>query len=301
MDCRLIGIVMKRIFILLVTLLCSNVYSQQISDMAEVAITQYEQWSIEGETYEIAQTVITGGALFTVHAVVEHQPVMDDYNRKIAKKIAIHAIKNGYLGNSLKYNNYNEEQFYINNEIIGVALIKIINPITREMSGSKFAFEVNELLPELSTIPIIESPETFTEKEQRNLIDNIKKIIKTRRFDDIYNLYSTNALKDINDDNKMQSRVFMSLVKEYIFEESESFTIYIGEKSGIKGFQYYLPIKVVPVSDDTLILDAYLQLTIIDDKPKYGLYGVMLNFVDYNSLRKLYTKSEPVEFEVLND
>lgn len=278
----------------------SSILYAQITDYSEIRISSYEQWNINGEIYEIAQTVITGSALFTVHAVVDHQPVMDDYNEEIAKKIAIFAVQNGYLENALLLNKYSE-QFYIMDGIIGVALIKILNPITQEMSGAKFAFELNEISSGIENISTIELPVTFTYIAQSQLKENISDIIATRRFDDLYNLFSKNTLDIIDEDSRLQLRVIFSLAKEYIFDESESFTIYIGEQNGVKTFHHYIPITVIPVSDETQKLKAFLQVLIIDEIKSYGIHGIMLNFTDLDSMRILHGVSGSVKFPVVKD
>jgi len=271
--------VRKTLFTVLLIICISNIYSQ-VSEYNEVPITLEEKWEINGINYNIKQTVITGNRLFTVHVIVDHKPEMDEYNKNIAKKIARYAIEYGYLENALQYNTYSS-QFNIFDSIVGIALIYIDETQENRISGSRFVIERDEFTDiEVKTIPL---PLSFNRDEQVKLFNKIDSIISSRYFEDLIDLYSPNALDDIDvEDTKLKTTMNFSLAKEISIQEEGSFIVYIGSKAGVKGFQYFIPMEIIPISDLTKTIKGYIHLQIIDEKPKYGIYGVTLNVVDIN-------------------
>lgn len=273
----------------------------QTSEFSEVPITSFEKWNIDGTIYDIPQTVITGGLLFTVHAIVNHNPLMDETNKQIARDLASYAIQNGFLGNALKYTQYDSDKFYVSNEMIGVSLIHIVDHETMDLQGVRFAFEVSELAPGLIYIPEINGPASFNTHSRKELKDQIKEIVESRNFKDIYTLISPDIIQEISEEEIEQAHVFMSLVNQYVFDEKASFTVYLGNKNGINGYNHYIPVTVIPEADHTQRLDAFFQILIIDEKPQHKIYNIMLNFSKYEIMRVLFGGEGGVEFPVLTD
>ncbi|MBN1648184.1 MAG: hypothetical protein JW874_09140 [Spirochaetales bacterium] len=242
-------------FIILFILINPLLFAQ-VSDYSEMPITYPEVWSINGIDYQIPQTVITGNALYTIHAIVDFQPSMDSECEEIARAIARYAILNGYLNNALKYNLYNPE-FHIFPEVIGVALIHIDNTETGEISGSRFGIILEDLFQDPYEVIEFILPESFNIQSELELKSTLEEIIKSRRFGRVLELYSENALDDFdNDDARMRIQVMWSLAEDIKFQ-GDSFFIYTGQKSGINGYDFYFPIEIIPVADNSIKIKAY--------------------------------------------
>ncbi len=270
---------LKRLILLQIILLISNNLFSQVSDYGESPVTMNETWNIDGVDYTIMQTVITGNRLYTIHVVVDHVPIMDEINKNIAKEIVTYAIEEGYLNNALKFNPYSD-QFNIFDTIVGVALIHIDDPETNTMSGSRFVIDRSEL-GDLK-IKDIELPKSFTNANKKSLISKIESIIESRYFEDLLDLYSPNALNDFDVKvSKLNTTKNFSLAATMKIKDN-NFIVYQGQKSGIKGYFFYLPIEIVPVVDNEKLFNAYIVIQIIDEKPIYGIYNITLNFVDIN-------------------
>lgn len=269
----------------------------QVSQYSEQFITMPEIWQIDGEDFIIRGTVITGGSLFTIHAILDHLPEQDQYNKDIAEKIARYAFEHGYLENSMKYSPYSES-VYIRDDMLAVALIKVIDEKHGKIAGAKFAFVLDELYEQPITIPPFPLPGSFPESEQQSLKNRIKEICTSRYFDDLFTLYCDDALDDFNvEEEKTKRRVEYSLSKEFLFEEG-GFTVYTGTKDGRRGFHYNIPVKIRPVSDENLLLPAFFNILLIDDISEYNIYSISINFVNPNDLHIYLGQGKKIEFEV---
>ncbi|MGL1890930.1 MAG: hypothetical protein OCD02_04850 [Spirochaetaceae bacterium] len=274
---------MKEKIIIILFTLTFSLYGQ-VSEYSEIQITPQENWKINNQNYQILKTVITGNALYTIQLIVESKPTMEGKSKDFAMEVAKYAIKNGYLSNALKYNNYSN-QFHIYDSLIGIVLMHIDDPINNTVSGSRFAFNKEELNNVSVKNELISSK--FKDKEKNELIKKIKDIIDNRYFEDLIDLYSPNALDDIDiEDTKLKTTMNFSLAKEMEILDN-SFLVYIDIKSGIKGFDFYIPIKITTISKPNKEFNAYIKVVIVDDEPEYGIYNIQLNFPnseDYNSL-----------------
>lgn len=247
----------------------------QTTQYSEVQITLEENWVINNQSYTILRTVITGSTAYTIHLLVDSKPTMESESKDFAKEVAKHAIKNGYLKNAIKYNNYSS-QFYIYDDVIGVVLMHMDDPETQTVTLRRFGF-TNE---ELGNIPVINEliSTKFQKKEEMELVSKIKDIIESRYYEDLIDLYTENDLdKKFIEETKLKTTVFFNLAKE-IQVLDNSILIYKGIKSGVKGFDFYIPIKITPFLDSKKILNAFIKVLIVDDEPQYGIYNIELNF-----------------------
>ncbi|MCP4178846.1 MAG: hypothetical protein GY756_13875 [bacterium] len=263
---------MKKTLTILIILFASlNSYSQ-VSEYAEVAITLGEKWKVGKQEYNIKQTVITGNRLYTIHVLVDYKPEMDNKNKTIAEEIVRYAIENGYLKNALKYNSISE-QFSIFDTIVGVAFIEN-NETLNNMSGCRFVIKKEDLKDiEENEIPL---PKSFTESKRKELISKIEKTIESRYFEDLIDLYSPNALNDINvEQAKLKITQDFSLSKE-ISIKPDTFSVYIGKK-GVNGYHFLIPIEIVPIANENYLINAFIRVQIIDTKPEFQIYGILLN------------------------
>ena len=285
--------------IFLIILSIQNGFSE-VSQYSEQFITMPEIWNIEGVDYQIRGTVITGGSLFTVHAYLDHLPVQDDFNEEIANKIAKYSVESGYLENTIKYTSYNEP-ITMRENMVAVALIKILDEKEGKIAGAKFAFTIDELYGQPISLPHFPLPASFTESERVKLKNRLMEISESRFFDDMYTLYCDDALDDINlEEDKIKTRVELSLAKEIRFE-GDDFTVYLGNKGGRRGFHHYVPIKIKPAADESIEIDSFFQILLIDDINEIKIYGISLNFSDPDDLRIFYGKGDEIQFDVLKD
>jgi hypothetical protein len=271
----------------------------QVSEYSEQLITMTETWIVQGQNINVRGTVITGSALFTVHVFVDYLPTQSEEDKALARKIAIYAIENGYLENAYVYNRYSKN-VHVRKDVVGIALINVHDK-KGEASGSRFAFFPNELLGEDAEIPAFPLPKTFTNIERQIIRKKIKDICDSRYFDDLYYLYSKNALDDFDmEEAKERTKVQLSLSKEIMFTDEE-FTVYVGTKGGIKAYNHFIPITVIPVADEESKLDLFFKIFIVDEPEKYGIYNIELNFPDYDSFKIYMGSGNTVEFGVNPD
>lgn len=282
----------KNILIILILLTTIKIYSQ-VSEYSEIAITMAETWKINNIDYKIKQTVITGNRLYTIHVLLDHKPEMDDKNKKIADDVVRYAIENGYLLNALKYNKISD-QFTIFDTIVGVALIDNTNP-GNDLSGCRFVIKKEDLKGiKEKEIPL---PKSFTVSKRKELVTKIEEIIESRYFEDFIDLYSPNALNDINVQNaKLNATQDFSLAKE-IKIKHDTFSIYIGKK-GVNGFHFLIPIEITPIANEDYLINAFIRVHIIDTKPEYQIYGILLNILkpqDWNTYVQVGDITVPIK------
>ena len=272
----------------------------QVSEYSEELITLPEIWMIEGQKINVRGTLITGKALFTVHVFVDYPPTQRTDDRSFARKIAIYAIENGYLYNACMYNRFSDD-YDVRKDVVGVALLHVIDEEKGEISASRFAFLDNELLGEDAEIPAFPLPRTFTDIDKQTIRKRIREICESEYYDELYSLYSENALKDFDiDEARKRTRVQLSLAKKITFPE-EGFTVYVGTKGGIRAYNHFIPITVIPVADEKKKINIFFQVFIVDEPEKYAIYGVDLQFPDIESLRIFTGSGSTVEFGVQKD
>ena len=287
------------LFYLLLIIVSLDLYAQ-VSDYSEQPITLPEVWRIENRSYQIPQTVITGNALYTVHTVVDFRPQNDAKSVQIARRIARYAIVNGYMGNALKYNRYSAN-YYINSEIIGITLIHIDDPATRKITGYRFTFTLEELFGSDFQAANMAAPEVFDDKARQKLIQELETIIKSRKFDDVLNLYEKTALEKLNlEEAKNRLRVSWSLAKD-IKITNDGFLIYEGRQNNTLIYGYYLPVEIIPAAAEKIKLYAYIKVKLHTEKDSFAIRTIDLNFPDQKSLGIYFGKGEGVEFPVLKD
>ncbi|MBN2442711.1 MAG: hypothetical protein JXJ04_15250 [Spirochaetales bacterium] len=238
---------------------------------------------------QIKGSVITGGVLFAIHVIVDKKPQEDNDHRVFARKIAKYAVLNGYLENALKYNDYDREHFSIKKDVIGVALLYIDDK--DQLSAIKFLFEKKELAPDSKDIKSILIPKTFTNHEKYVLKEKLNKIIKSKNYEKLYDLYSKDALDDFDVEEDKEKTIFFLNLAKSIKVLRDDFIVYYGKRNGINGYFYFLPIEAIPSVAADEKLQLFFKIFIIDEPVNYEIYNIELNFPNLEVFNK-YTGNE---------
>lgn len=269
----------------------------QVSQYQEVQITQPEVWRVGEDEVHVLGTVVTGAALLAVHAVVDHKPTQGAADEALARRISMYAIENGYLANAIAYNSLGTE-FRVRDDVVGVALISRMDLAGGALSGARFAFPLTELYGENPPMAPLSTPLSLTRSEMQHLTERLQSIFDGRRFEDLFTLYSPEALDDFDvEQARNRARVQYGPAAEISLKHDWTI-VYIGSRSGIAAYHAYIPMSVVPVADPDQEIDMHLRLMIVDEPDEYGIYNIEFNFRDYEQFRLFFGDGDGVEFLV---
>jgi hypothetical protein len=278
------------LIVVLVFFINYSSYSQTSSGLKypEINITYPENWNINGENIRITRTTIYGNSLFTVHCIVSFIPKNNSESIAFAKNVAKYAIEHGYLQNALLYNDYNAE-IQIVNDSIGIGLVNEFNKDTKDGKGYAFNFTIDELFNNTPTIISIPSPKGYNENDTSQLLNSLLTIFNSKNYEQIYSLYSENALKTISKNNEDNVFEFYNKIYSYTIDNSQNkILVYIGNINNKNGYLLYLPIKLYPDEKKEVIILGYFQIMIADEEINYGIYNISVNFTypsDYSKLK----------------
>jgi hypothetical protein len=282
-----------RTTLILIFLACSMAGYAQITKHREEPVTATETWRIDGMDVQIRGTVITGRELFTVHALVEQGPRAEE-NRALAESLARYGIEKGYLENAMRYNRYSADN-RVSDKIVGVVLIHMEEEAADAYLATTYAFLTQELYGGASPrVGQIAPPRGFDAEARADLRGRLQRVVDSGRYDHFMEIISPDAgdLYDLEEAERNIVSAFLYLRDMTLAEDG--ILIYVGRIGDRRGFRYYIPAEIVPIADESVILQQYVAVLLAETSEGFVVYGIDLNFTSTDAA-DLYFGVEPQE------
>ena len=274
-------IILRRIILSLFILLPSILFSQELlSQVQETQITLSEVWIIDDTEYVILGTSIIDYSLYTVHVEIYCQGKSDKELINEAKKIAGYANSNGYLKNSIKYNNYNK-----NIKIIESGIGIIVHPAKEEENQLKrnLMFPITQLddfySPENNIALLSNSVKIKLSELNKKLQLNVSK----GNFKKLIDLFDKTIIENTGKE-KIQNAIDYEWGKaKKVFFNNNEFIVYVENKDGSRIYTEYFPISIDPKSAPGTMLKAFITVRFVVINDSIAIQSININFSDANN------------------
>jgi hypothetical protein len=257
----------KSFFVLMITF-SGLLYAQaqtKTSQYEDVPFSGNETWNINNKAYEIEGTSLVGRSLYVIKVLVQDQPsekYLDD-----AKAIAKYAVQTDrYIKAGLVSI---DGKLVSLDTSIGVAFIKKQSlGVLTTAAGYRFHFLVQDLTEEIN---IHKLTKEYLESGLNAFLDNFIELYNDGKIDELYDSFPPDYKSQISLDTFRSSMTKNKEKFGAITGRKYLFTLYLGNKGGIDGFNVYLHTDLN--SDKLIFKEGFLKLLIIQEGNEFNYFG----------------------------